>query len=75
MDVVRGTTSLEGVVSLQIKSGKSYFHEGRWVLPGEPEDFLWRERPVPFFGVVHEPGSGALRFVPGEGSARRCTSR
>jgi hypothetical protein len=42
----------------------SFFHEGRWILPGEPEDFnLWRESTVPFFGVVHDPGSGALRWV------------
>lgn len=64
VDVVQGTDVTGGVISLQIKSGPSFFHDGRWVLPGEPEDFtLWRESTVPMFGVVHDPGSGALRWV------------
>lgn len=64
VDVVEGTDVTGGVVSLQVKSGRSFFRQGQWVLPGEPEDFtLWRESSVPFFGVVHDPESGALRWV------------
>lgn len=64
VDIVEGTDVTGGVISLQIKSGRSFFRGGRWVLPGDPEDFrLWRESTVPFFGVVHDPRSGALRWV------------
>ena len=64
VDVVDGTDVTGGVISLQVKSGKSFYHKGQWVVPGEPEDFtLWRESTVPFFGVVHDPETGALRWV------------
>jgi hypothetical protein len=71
VEVVEGSDVTGGVISLQIKSGKSCFREGRWLLPGDPEDFtLWRESTVPFFGVVHDPVSGALRWVDLSDAAR-----
>ncbi len=64
VDVVQGTDVTGGVISLQVKSGRSCLHEGRWILPGAPEDFtLWRESTVPVFGVVHDSASGALRWL------------
>src|SRR5689334_14627193 len=43
------------VIGLQVKSGASYFHGGRWVIPGDVSDFtLWRESSVPMFGIVHD---------------------
>lgn len=64
VDIVEDGNVTGGVISLQIKSGPSYFHRDSWVVPGSPEDFtLWRESTVPFFGVVHDPASGALRWV------------
>lgn len=64
VDIVEGIDVTGGVISLQVKSGKSFHHRGQWVVPGEPKDFtLWRESTVPFFGVVHDPESEALRWV------------
>jgi hypothetical protein len=64
LDIVDGTDVTGGVISLQIKSGPSYFRGGQWVIPGDPQDFtLWRESTVPFFGVAHDPASNALRWV------------
>jgi hypothetical protein len=71
VDLVDGTDVTGGVLSLQIKSGRSFYRGGQWLLPGAPEDFtLWRESSVPFFGVVHEPESGALRWVDLSQAAR-----
>ena len=71
VDVVEGGDVTGGVISLQVKSGPSFAHKGNWLLPGDPEDFtLWRESTVPFFGVVHDPASGALRWVDLSTAAR-----
>jgi hypothetical protein len=64
VDIVHGTDVTGGVISIQVKSGKSFHFNGQWVVPGKPEDFtLWRESTVPFFGIVHDPETGALRWV------------
>lgn len=65
VDIVDGTDVMGGVVCIQIKSGRaSYFHNGTWMIPGKPADFtLWRESTVPFFGVVHDDETDALRWV------------
>lgn len=64
VDIVDGTDVTGGVISLQIKSGPSYFRGGQWVIPGHPQDFtLWRESTVPFFGVAHDPATNAIRWV------------
>lgn len=64
VDLVERGEVTGSVVSLQVKSGASYVRNGTSLIPGDPEDFtLWRESTVPFFGVVHEPASGALRWV------------
>jgi hypothetical protein len=65
VDIVDGTDVTGGVVCVQIKSGRStYFYNDGWVVPGTPADFtLWRESTVPFFGVVHDEQSDALRWV------------
>lgn len=71
VDVVEGGEVTGGVISLQVKSGSSFAHKGTWLLPGDPADFtLWRESTVPFFGVVHDPVSGALRWVDLSAAAR-----
>lgn len=64
VDIVDGTDVTGGVICVQVKSGKSFLHEGQWVMPGEAADFtLWRESTVPFFGAVHDPEDDALRWV------------
>jgi hypothetical protein len=64
VDIVDGTDVTGGVICFQVKSGKSFLHQGQWVVPGEPADFiLWRESTVPFFGAVHDPEDDALRWV------------
>lgn len=65
VDIVDGTDVTGGVVCIQVKSGRaSYFQQGTWVVPGKPADFtLWRESTVPFFGVVHDEETDALRWV------------
>jgi hypothetical protein len=64
VDIVEGTDVTGGVVCVQVKSGASYCHRGTWIIPGKAADFaLWRESTVPFFGVVHDAESGALRWV------------
>jgi len=64
VDIVAGSDVTGGVVCVQVKSGPSYFWDGRWVVPGEPADFtLWRESTVPIFGVVHDPVTDTLRWV------------
>ncbi len=64
VDIVDGTDVTGGVICVQVKSGKSFLHEGQWVVPGEAADFtLWRESTVPFFGAVHDPEDDALRWV------------
>lgn len=65
VDIVDGTDVTGGVICIQVKSGRaSYFQQGTWVVPGKPADFsLWRESTVPFFGVVHDEKSDALRWV------------
>jgi uncharacterized protein DUF4365 len=35
VDIVDGTDVTGGVICVQVKSGKSLFHEGQWVVPGE----------------------------------------
>lgn len=64
VDLVDGTDVTGGVICVQVKSGKSFLHEGQWVIPGEAADFtLWRESTVPFFGAVQDPEDDALRWV------------
>ena len=65
VDIVDGSDVTGGVVCVQVKSGRSsHFRNGRWVIPGKPGDFtLWRESTVPFFGVVHDEVTDALRWV------------
>lgn len=64
VDLVERGEVTGSVISLQVKSGPSFVRKGTYMIPGDPEDFtLWRESTVPFFGVVHEPASGALRWV------------
>lgn len=64
VDLVERGEITGGVISLQVKSGPSFVRNGTCMIPGDPEDFtLWRESTVPFFGVVHDPASGALRWV------------
>lgn len=64
VEMVDGTDVTGGVVCIQVKSGPSYFHDDRWVIPGRPEDFLlWQESTVPFMGIAHDPATGALRWV------------
>ncbi len=74
VDIVIGTGVTGGVISLQIKSGPSFHRGGHWVLPGADSDFtLWRESSVPFFGVVHDPDDGALRWIDLADAARTDT--
>jgi hypothetical protein len=64
IDIVDGTDVTGGVISVQVKSGPSFLHEGQWMIPGKPADFtLWRESTVPVFGVVHDPETDALRWI------------
>lgn len=71
VEIVEGNDVTGGVISLQVKSQRSCFHQGRWVLPGKPADFtLWRESTVPVFGIVHDEASGALRWVDLSEAAR-----
>lgn len=64
VDIVSGTDVTGGVISVQVKSGPSFFHGHGWLIPGRPADFtLWRESTVPVFGVVHDPETDALRWV------------
>lgn len=64
VDIVRGTDVTGGVICVQVKSGKSFFHNSQWVIPGKPSDFtLWRESTIPVFGIVHDPATDSLRWV------------
>ena len=64
IDVVDGDEVTGGVVALQVKSGASFKVGEVWLIPGDPADFtLWRESTVPMYGVVHDPSTGALRWV------------
>lgn len=64
VDIVAGTEITGGVVCVQVKSGRSFFHENQWIIPGAPTDFtLWRESTIPVFGIVHDPDEDSLRWV------------
>lgn len=70
VDVVEGTDVTGGVIGIQVKTGASFHHRGRWVLPGTPQDFvLWEESSVPMFGVVVDPSTRHARWVDLSGAA------
>lgn len=64
VDIVDGTDVTGGVICVQVKSGPSFFHENRWIIPGRTADFtLWRESTIPVFGIAHDPETDSLRWV------------
>ena len=72
VDLANGDEVAGGVVALQIKGGKSFFHKGTWVVPGDDADFnLWRESSVPMFGTVHDPETDALYWADLSSAARQ----
>ncbi len=64
VELTEGAAVSGSVIAIQVKSGPSYFHLGRWGIPGSEEDFsLWRETSVPMFGISHNPADGSLRWA------------
>lgn len=52
------------MITAQIKSGSSYIHEGRFILPADERHFnYWRDQPLPVCGFVYDPSSDTARWV------------
>ena len=52
------------IITAQIKSGHSYIHDGKFVLPANKRHFeYWRAQPLPVCGFVYDPASDTARWV------------
>lgn len=72
VDIVQEGEVTGGIIAVQVKSGRSFFHMGKWVIPGDNGDFtLWCESTVPMFGIVHDPETNALRWTNLSATARQ----
>lgn len=64
VDVTREGEVTGGIVGVQVKGGISFFRHGRWVIPATPTDWgYWRSSTVPIIGMVHDPGTGIIRWI------------
>ncbi len=64
VDVTRGSVITGGIIGVQVKGGKSFCRDGRWVIPATPTDWhYWRSSTVPVIGMVHDPDTGMIRWI------------
>lgn len=64
VDVTRDSEITGGVVGVQVKGGRSFFKNGRWVIPAKPTDWhYWRASTVPILGMVHDPETAQIRWI------------
>ncbi|WP_104044325.1 DUF4365 domain-containing protein [Arthrobacter sp. ZGTC412] len=64
VDVTRGSEITGGIIGVQVKGGKTFFRKGRWFIPATPKDWIyWRSSTVPIIGMVHDPETGAIRWI------------
>ncbi|PFG69118.1 uncharacterized protein DUF4365 [Propionibacteriaceae bacterium ES.041] len=64
VDVTRGAEITGGIIGVQVKGGRSFCKQGRWIIPATPTDWhYWRSSTVPVLGMVHDPDTGAIRWI------------
>lgn len=64
VEMTDGTDVTGAVISIQVKSGNSFYHQTQWVIPCSGADLtLWRDSTIPVFGIVHDPNDDALRWI------------
>ncbi|WP_234787948.1 DUF4365 domain-containing protein [Mycolicibacter sinensis] len=64
VDVTRGSEITGGIIGVQVKGGKSFYRNGRWIIPATPTDWhYWRSSTVPIIGMVHDPATAAIRWI------------
>jgi hypothetical protein len=52
-----------GIIGVQVKSGPTYFRQGRWGIPATPADWeYWRSSTVPIIGMVYDPADVVIRW-------------
>ncbi|MBL1113986.1 DUF4365 domain-containing protein [Streptomyces sp. 110] len=51
-------------IAIQVKSGRSFLHNGIWGIPAKSVDLnTWLESSIPMFGVVFDPDSQQLHWM------------
>ncbi|MDM2421333.1 Uncharacterised protein [Mycobacteroides abscessus subsp. abscessus] len=64
VDVTRGSEITGGIIGVQVKGGKSFYRNGRWIIPATPTDWhYWRSSTVPIIGMVHDPATATIRWI------------
>ncbi len=64
VDVTRGSEITGGIIGVQVKGGRSFYRNGRWIIPATPADWhYWRSSTVPVIGMVHDPATAAVRWI------------
>ncbi|MBB3602787.1 hypothetical protein FHT40_002448 [Mycolicibacterium sp. BK556] len=63
VDIVCDGGVTGGIIGVQVKSGPSYFRNGRWVIPASPVEWeYWRSSTVPVIGMVYDPVTETIRW-------------